>query len=75
MSSLRWERTWDQILGNGVVEHGMPPRPCGTQGILGSHPQHARDRRAGGRSAATWISNYHDRAQPVDVDCGGMACQ
>ena len=69
-SSLRWERTWDQILGNGVVDHGMPPRPCGTRGILGSHPlpQHARDRRAGGRcSAAAWISNYHDRAPPVGL--------
>ena len=35
---MRWERTWDLILGNGVVDHGMPPRPCGTRRILRSHP-------------------------------------
>jgi hypothetical protein len=28
-------KKWDQILGNGVVDHGMPPRPCVTRG---SHP-------------------------------------
>ena len=76
---LRWESTWEQILGSGVVGHGMPPRPCGTGGILESHPQHARDRRAGGwcPAAACDFSNYHDRAPPVDVDCGlwGRPCK
>lgn len=64
---------------HGVVDYGMPPRPCGTRGILGSHPLAAAcTGSAGGRcSAAAWISNYHDRAPPVDVDCGlwGRACQ
>ena len=70
MSSLRWERTWDQILGNGVVDHGMPPRPCGTRGILGSHPLAAATRGCGRADGAPRRLGFLTIMTAHDVDCG-----
>jgi len=59
-SSLRWEKTWDQILGNGVVDHGIASSSlCHPR----SHPlAAARTGSVRGRYSAAWISNYHGRA-------------
>jgi hypothetical protein len=56
--SLRWERTWDQILGNGVVDRGMPPRPCGARRILGSHPPRSMH-GIGGRAVLRGRSDFY----------------
>ena len=48
------------ILGNGVVDHGMPPGRCGSRGILGSHPLAAGcTGSAGGRTVLHGGLDYY----------------
>jgi hypothetical protein len=66
---------------NGVVDHGLPVRPCGTRGILGSHSLAAVCTGcAGGRTVLRGglefltIMTGHRRSTWI-LDCGEGRCQ